>query len=93
MKLRVFEHYANKMTLYQVLLGTTVLGVYSAQRPSTAACKAFTVLRRKEPNLGPTKISVVTEGRKKLTDFIVEYKYDPDDYLKIEMRPVATRLQ
>jgi hypothetical protein len=84
---------ANKMTLYQVLLGTTVLGIYSGQRPSAAACKAFSVMRRKDPSLGPTRLSVVTEGRKKTTEFMVEYKNEPDAFLNISMQPVATKLE
>lgn len=68
------------------------LGVYSGQRPSAAACKAFTVLRRKDPEMGPTKLAVVTEGRKKTTEFVVEYKSAPNEFLKIEMQPVATKI-
>lgn len=81
------------MTLYQVLLGSTVLGIYSGQRPSAAACKAFSVLRRKDTTIGPTKLSVVTEGRKKTTEFMVEYKRAPDAFLNIEMQPVATKIE
>lgn len=81
------------MTLYQVLLDSVPLGIYSGQRPSAAACKAFSVLRRKNPDIGPTKLAVVTEGRKKTTEFMVEYKHAPNEFLKIEMQPIATKIQ
>lgn len=85
---------SKQMPMYQVFYEKQPVGIYSCQRPAIAACKAFTILRRSNGDLQTVSVSVQTEGRKGLTaDFLVEYKHCPDEFLKLDMRPVATRIQ
>ena len=69
------------------------LGIFTAQRPSGAACKAFTSWARKvkEPGDTPVEIQVMTEGRKNYTRFMVSYETVDDPFLGILRRPVARK--
>jgi hypothetical protein len=79
------------MPLYQTLHDNgSVIGVYNAQRPSVAACKAFTTLRRINPSENALTIRVVTEGRKLSQAFNVHYAMTHDAFFGEIMRPVAT---
>ena len=71
------------------------LGIYSAQRPSGAACKAFTSWARKvkEPGEAPIEIHVMTEGRKNYTRFMVSYETVDDPFLGTLRRPVARKIE
>jgi len=68
------------------------LGTYTAQRPSTAACKAFTQLRRKMvvQDHGPTYIFVkLTMSCKRGQLFEVRYKETDHTLLGTLKRPCA----
>ena len=80
------------MPLYKTstVSGTTI-GVYNAQRPSIAASKAFTTLRRQDKQLQNADVVVQTEGKKNSQSFQVEYKQVEDDFLGIVFRPIATK--
>ena len=80
------------MPLYKTsnVSGLTI-GVYNAQRPSIAASKAFTTLRRQNKDLRTADISVQTEGKKLSQAFQVEYKEVQDAFLGLVFRPIATR--
>ena len=78
------------MPMYQTLNADgSVIGVYGGQRPSVAACKAFTTLRR-QGREAPMCIHVVTEGRKLSRAYDVNYAVVQDPFLGSMSRPVAT---
>ena len=80
------------MPLYKTLTDADVdIGIYSSQRPSTAACKAFTVLRRKNFTLNECKIKVCTEGRKDVIVYTVTYTDVQDAFLGALKRPIAVK--
>jgi hypothetical protein len=80
------------MPLYKTSNGSgKTIGVYNAQRPSIAASKAFTSLRRQEKDLLNAEIFVQTEGKKITQSFQVEYKQIQDDFLGLVFRPIATK--
>lgn len=78
------------MPLYRTLYKSNEVGVYSGQRPSVAACKAFTQLRKKDP-IKEACIEVYSVSRKSSTNFDVVYKQVDDDLLGSIYRPFATK--
>jgi hypothetical protein len=70
-----------------------VIGQYTAQRPSTAATKAFTTLRRKDKSLDKETFMVQTESRSTRIQFRVEYREVNDDFLGLKKRPIAIRIE
>jgi hypothetical protein len=81
------------MPLYEVRKGDQVIGQYAAQRPSTAATKAFTALRRKDKSLEKETFTVQTESRSTKMQFRVEYREVNDDFLGLRKRPIALRIE
>jgi hypothetical protein len=80
------------MPLYKTSTSTgTTIGVYNAQRPSIAATKAFTTLRRQDKQLIQSEVHVQTEGKKNSQSFQVEYKQVEDDFLGTVFRPIAIK--
>jgi hypothetical protein len=78
------------MPIYQTKSDDVPIGRYSAQRPSVAACKSFTSLRRRNKDLKKAEITVVTEGPKKIIhDYSVSYDESIHDLLGLMFRPVA----
>ena len=76
--------------MYQTKYEGQGIGIYNAQRPSVAACKTFSMLRRRNPKMQNAEISVVTEGNRKIEhNYMVTYKNDSDAFLGNIMRPVA----
>jgi len=70
------------------------IGIYKAQRPSVAACKSFSTLRRRRKSLEQSNITVVTEGPKKIEHhFCVSYGLCARPHvLGPLMRPIATKI-
>jgi hypothetical protein len=66
---------------------------YCAQRPSSAACKGLTSLRRKDSSIDSVVLSVQATSKKTPMRFRVEYKEIQDDFLGLLKRPVATKLE
>ena len=89
------------MPLYKTSLDTgRDIGIYSAQRPSVAACKAYSAYYKKmglvnenESPKGPLVVRVVTEGKTLSTRFQVVYTQVTDPFLGTLMRPVATQIK
>jgi hypothetical protein len=69
------------------------IGTYSGQRPSTAACKAFTTLRRTNKSLQETQIKVLTQGHKNYVIYTVVYTDVEHALLGHVKKPVATKSQ
>lgn len=69
------------MPLYQVRNAScnSILGHYIGDRPSAAACKASTSMRRKDPMLKTMRLKVLTEGRKMHVTFEVTYEAASSD--------------
>lgn len=65
--------------------------VYAAQRPSGAACKAFTVYRKMHPNTNVLAVEVQTEGKLTWTTFDVTYEEVEDSFFGKLQRPVAVK--
>jgi hypothetical protein len=79
---------------YNVLETSTVfVNTYKAQRPSVAACKAFTQLQKKSTNEMSARIEVKTVGTKRSHIFHVEYKEAQEGPFGPLRRPVATIVQ
>ena len=83
------------MPVYNVVRETNneMVGSYNAQRPSTAAKKAFTTLRKRQKTLVKETFFVYTESRIKPQKFVVEYMESEDEFLGRIKRPVATRIE
>ena len=79
------------MPLYKTTSSGVTIGIYNCQRPSAAACKAFTALRRKDRSLKTSAIAVATEGRSQSTIYNVEYARVEDPFFGFIDRPVATK--
>jgi len=79
------------MPLYLTVHESKTVGTYNAQRPSVAACKAFTTLKRSNATLEQAFIEVQTEGKKNLSKFKVEYMQVEDKFLGLLHRPIATK--
>lgn len=79
------------MPTYKTFYNSVEVGVYSGQRPSTAACKAFTQLRKAKPT-NEAIIDVLSTTKKKPIQFRVEYKESTDDLLGTIYRPYATKI-
>lgn len=84
-----------KMPLYEVRRSSdnNVIGQYTAQRPSTAATKAFTTLRKKDKTIEKETFMVQTDSRTKPVQFIVEYREVNDDFLGLKKRPIALKIE
>lgn len=80
------------MPLYRVF-HETFDAEYSAQRPSSAANKGLTALRKRDPSLESIILYVQTSTKKRPTKFLVEYKEQEDPFLGLSKRPVATKLE
>lgn len=80
------------MPLYQTRTATDAVGVFQGQRPSAAACKAFSKLRRLNKDLVEQKIYVLTEGHKMSSAYNVQY-IEVTDALGTFKRPVATKIE
>lgn len=80
------------MPLYKTSHLNSIVGIYNCQRPSTAACKAFTTLKRRDPQLESAVILVTTEGRSLTTTFDVKYGSTQDDFFGTIFRPVASKI-
>ena len=84
------------MPLYKTSLDSGHdIGIYSAQRPSVAACKAFSAYQKKSKTneKSPLVVRVVTEGKTLCTRFQVVYAQVTDPFLGTLMRPVATQIK
>jgi len=81
------------MPRYSTFHNFDLINVYTAQRPATAACKAFTTLRKANSGLLHAIIDVQTEGKKHASKFHVEYKMIEDDFLGSIKRPVAVKIE
>jgi len=81
------------MPLYKTshFITKETIGIFQGQRPSTAANKAFTKLRRSNKDLIEETIDVITEGHKHNTTYTVKYTQVNDPLLGIIMRPIATK--
>ena len=80
------------MPLYQTTNENgNVIGIYNGQRPSVAATKAFTTMRRRVPGLTESMVHVKTEGRREITKYSVVYCLVKDTFLGEIWRPVATK--
>ena len=77
--------------MYKTTQSGVTIGIYNCQRPSAAACKAFTTLRRKDHSLKTASIAVATEGRVNSTIYDVEYARVEDAFFGSIERPVATK--
>lgn len=66
-----------------------LIGIYKAQRPSSAAHKSMTVLKRRY-GLNEARIEILTEGTKRLYVFNVKYQEVFDNFLGLRLRPVAS---
>jgi hypothetical protein len=81
------------MPLYQTSVSGAVIGTYNAQRPSKAACKAFTQLRTKNKDIETVQIEVCTTCKKKSCIFNVKYQtQEQPDAFGITSRPVAEKV-
>jgi hypothetical protein len=82
------------MPLYQTLKSDTKepIGIFQGQRPSAAANKAFTKLRRTNKDLVEQIIDVVTEGHKHTTRYNVKYSEVNDELLGLIKKPVSTKM-
>jgi hypothetical protein len=68
------------------------IGIYTGQRPSVAACKAFSTLRKKDKTITTFDVEVMTEGRRNYTWYRVTYETVDDALLGSMMRPVARKI-
>jgi hypothetical protein len=82
------------MPIYQTKFEGQSVGIYTAQRPSIAACKTFSTLRRRNPHMSEARIAVVTEGHRKIEhNYNVTYKNETDSFLGNITRPVAEEIK
>jgi hypothetical protein len=80
-----------KVPLYKTTKDLKIVGFYNCQRPSAAACKAFTSLRRKDNSLTRETIQVTTEGRSASVNYDVSYESVDDVFFGKIMMPVAKK--
>jgi hypothetical protein len=80
-----------KTPLYKTTLEDKIIGIYNCQRPSAAASKAFTTLRRKDPELLKQQIHVHTEGRSACVTYDVSYETVLDSFFGSIKMPVARK--
>ena len=80
------------MPIYQTSVSGAVVGIYTAQRPSKAACKAFTQLRTKNKDIETLQIEVCTQCKKKSCIFNVKYTTQEPDAFGVTSRPVAEKV-
>ncbi len=80
------------MPLYKTSQNEKIVGIYNCQRPSAAACKALTALRRKDQSIEKAVIQVQTEGRLLSAKFDVTYESVNDSFFGSIKMPVARKM-
>jgi hypothetical protein len=81
------------MPVYDVydFVTNTHIGTYTAQRPSIAACKGLTILRKQDKSIEKRCISIQVSSKKERTLFDVEYKDATHAFLGSCKKSIATK--